>query len=368
MLWHLRRRLLLLTDNEFIFVAAPVTGALLVCIIGPVLEKSGQGEKIRTFTSNVKHKLINSVKHKVINSKGFEKICKFKSSFKLKNKYVPKITSQFKTIKHVTERVFPPFLFVNIWKGVWIVIGAVAITRVTALSSRTIKASMRNRIKLIDFITTCLYWNFIGAGRKLSVNVAFALMTLLTSLIWIYWQEYCIYFGIILTINVCNTAQSTHVFSPRPLNIGLFGLPVIEHVIPNVNATNQQFIESSINISRKEDEVVRVLPPQNELPKTISKDIEQNELPKASSKDVEMNEIMKSSRLGEEESPVIQTKPKGLQRGKSHRTSSQVKLKPRTSSLQKLEQKPSIADFKSNFEEVMRNASESQKLSEGKVK
>ena len=113
----------------------------------------------------------------------------------------------------------------------------------------------------------------------------------------------------------------------RPLDIGVFGLPIVEHPIKQLSSFTENTTNSKISMIGKEDPLVLPLPLQKEMPKGIANDVE-----------LELNKMIKNSTLGEEN--IVFEKKEELYKEKLNRSKSTSRPKRRMNSLQELKKIP----------------------------
>ena len=208
------------------------------------------------------------------------------------------------------------------------VINVIIIVRSVILVKNLLKYFLRTREPMFRIAVNTLCWIVYDKDRDKTVQLAFLLVTLISAKLWstknLTAQRLLRIWVFITLLNLSNYIYVAPSFS-RPSTIGVFGLPRVEQPMKQFHAFPETKTNSKISMLGKEETLVLSSTLQNEMPKSISKNIE-----------VEIDRILKNSTLGEENS--ILSQKEGLQKGKTSRTNFTSKPKRRMNNLQKLNQ------------------------------
>jgi hypothetical protein len=208
------------------------------------------------------------------------------------------------------------------------VIDVIIIVRSVILSKNLLKYLVRHRENIFKITVNTLCWIVYSKKRDKMVQLAFVIVTALSTKLWITKnrtaQRLLRIWVCITFLNLCNYIYLVPSLS-RPADIGVFGLPRVEQLMNQFNAFSETTPNSKISMLGKEEPLVLSSTLQNEMPKGRSKNVE-----------LEINKIIKNSTLGEENS--ILSQKEGLQKGKTSRTNFTSKPKRRMNSLQELNQ------------------------------
>ena len=236
------------------------------------------------------------------------------------------------------------------------VIDVIIIVRSVILSKNLLKYLVRNRENVFKITVNTLCWIVYSKERDKMVQLAFVLVTVLSTKLWLTKnrtaQRLLRIWVCITFLNLCNYIYLIP-SSSRPSDIGVFGLPRVEQLINQFHAFPETKPNSKISMLEKKEPLVLSSTLQNEMPKGTSINVE-----------LEINKIIKNSTLGEENS--ILSQKEGLQKGKTSRTNFTSKSKRRMNSLQELNQTTDLVPslpIENDFEKVYN----STKLNAGKV-
>ena len=210
------------------------------------------------------------------------------------------------------------------------VIDGIIIVRSGILARNLLEHLIRNRENVFKMTVNTLCWIVYSRERDKMVHFAFLLVTLISAKLWStknrLTRRVLRIWVMITLLNLCNYIY----VSPsllRPLDIGVFGLPRMEHPIKQLDAFSENTTNSKISMLGKEEPLGLTLPLQKEMPKGISNDSE-----------LEMNKMMKNSTLGEEN--IVFAKKEELQKEKTNRSNVTPRPKRRMNSLHELEKIP----------------------------
>jgi hypothetical protein len=208
------------------------------------------------------------------------------------------------------------------------VIDGIIIVRSGILAKDLVNYSIRNRENLFKVAVKTLGWIVYSRERDRMVNAAFILVTLITAKLWSTQNrtiQRCLRIWVFITL--LNLSNYIYVYPNlldlRPSDIGVFGLPIVEHPIKQFNSLLENGTNSKVSMIGKEETLVLPSSLPNEIPKSISNDVK-----------LETNKIIQNSTLGEEN--IVLSKNEGLQKGKTRETHFTSKPKRRMNSLDKL--------------------------------
>lgn len=265
------------------------------------------------------------------------------------------------------------FLATNSIRVIHVIIGARSIVMVIG----AVAYYLRTRDNLFKLTLNTLRLFAYSSNRNKLVSYAFFLIVALTAQIWLTFPEMRVILQIWVLITSLNLSGQIQ-FSTPDFPISAFGVPRIEHVLPQVNYSRlgEHVPTSKISMIGKEDKLNLSLPLQTESTKvtSINPELETNRIIQNSTSDIELetNKIIQNSNIAEE--PILLPKQPELQEAKSSRSTAEksAPLKPRkrTNNLQNLKQtfddtSPSI--FESEAEDFS-NISNVTKIKTEKVK
>lgn len=238
------------------------------------------------------------------------------------------------------------------------VIDGIIIVRSVILVKNVFNHYVGTRENLFKVGINTLGWILYSRERELVVNVGFIIITLIIAKLWneqnLLIQKALRTWVLISFFNLSNYIYiNTDVLDYRPSDIGLFGLPKVEHLIKPVNPFIENVKNSKVSMLEKEETLGLSSPIRNEMSKGISDDVE-----------LELNKIIQNSTLGEEK--IVLSKTEGLQKGKTREVNFNSKSKRRVNSLQKLNE--TNKDMESlNIENELGKLSNSTKVKAEKV-
>ena len=320
-------------ENEvFISVVAPATGIIIgigIDVVDKYLEKrkkrKGKGEKLNPT--------------KTIPSTG--------NSFSRFRKTLDRVRPNLaiRSVATIYEKLVASQFLRIAASSSFKVIDGIIIIRSVMLSQQLLKYLLRNRENMFRITFNTLCWVVYSKELDIMVQIAFVVVTLISAKLWTtknrLIQRVLRIWVCITFLNLSNYIYVVPNFS-RPSDIGVFGLPKVEHPIQQFQASSDTITNSKISMLGKEESLIISSPLQNEMPKNISKDLE-----------VEINKIISNSTLGEEN--IILPEKEGLQNRKTTKSKFTSKPRRRMNSLQELNKTSGNAKslpIESDFEKV----------------
>lgn len=265
------------------------------------------------------------------------------------------------------------FLAANSIRVIHLIIGARSIVMVIG----AVTYYLRTKDNLFKLTLNTLRLFAYSSNRNKLISYAFFIIVALTAQIWLTFPEARVILQIWVWITALNLSGQIQ-FSAPDFPINAFGVPRIEHVLPQVNYSrlSEHVPTSKISMIGKEDKLNFSLPLQTESTKITSTNLEfeTNRIIQNSTSDIELetNKIIQNSTLAEE--PILLPKQPELQEAKSsHSTaekSAPLKPRKRTNTLQNLKQTfddTSPSTFESEAEDFS-NISNVTKIKAEKVK
>ena len=318
-------------ENEvFISLVAPATG-IIIGIGIDVVDKYLEKRKKR------KGKKLNSPKTIPVTVNSFSR---FRKTL---DRVTPKLV--IRSVAIIYEKLVTSQSLRIAASSSFKVIDGIIIIRSVILSQHLLKYLLRTRENMFRITFNTLCWVVYSKERDKMVQIAFVVVTLISAKLWATKNRLI---QRVLRIWVCITFLnlSNYIYVvpslSRPSDIGVFGLPRVEHPIKQLNVSSETITNSKISMLGKEESLIISSPLQNEMPKDISKNLE-----------VEINKIISNSTLGEEN--IILPQKEGLQNRKTTKSKLTSKPRRRMNSLQELNKTSGNATslpIESDFEKV----------------
>lgn len=209
----------------------------------------------------------------------------------------------------------------------------------------------RRQENLFKVVVNTLCWLMASKNRDTRVNLIAAFVITTTSSLWLTGipiiRNGLLIFTSVTFLNLCNFIYVEQSFLQyRPSDMGVFGLPNVEHLINKpLSSFSEHRPNSKISMIGKEETNVISSPLQNEMPKSIDENFESK-----------MNTIIKDSTL--DENPTILPRKVALQKGRISRPHSTSKPKRRVNNLQNLNK----ADFPDRLKSIENDRKVREKL------
>ena len=210
------------------------------------------------------------------------------------------------------------------------VIDVIIVLRSINLIKDILNHYLGTRENVFRMAVKTLCWIVYSRERDKMVQLAFVIVTLLSAKLWSTKNRTIQrLLRIWVFITLLNLSNYIYVKPSllRPLDIGVFGLPIVEYPIKELASFTENRTNSKISMIGKEDPLVLPLPLQKEMPKGIANDVE-----------LELNKMIKNSTLGEEN--IVFEKKEELYKEKLNRSKSTSRPKRRMNSLQELKKIP----------------------------
>lgn len=306
-------------DEVLISVLAPATGIATAIII-----KTG-GKVVIYFIKEIR-KILNSPEIIPVtdNSNGNN----FNRFRKTLYKVTPNLAIRYAVIIYA-KLASSQFLRIGISSS-FKVIDVIIVLRSINVIKDILNHYIGTRENLFRMAVKTVCWIVYSRERDKMVQLAFIVVSLVSAKLWSTRNRTIQrLLRIWVFITLLNLSNYIYVKPSllRPSDIGVFGLPIVEHPIKEWTSFNENRTNSKINMIGKDAPLVLPLPIQKEIPKGIANDVE-----------LELNKMIKNSTLGEE-NPVF-VKKEGLHKEKVNRSKSTSKPKRRMNSLQELKKIP----------------------------
>jgi hypothetical protein len=334
---------LITLDRSYVTIVAPAAGILLAktyIFTANRLQRTKQFEKLK-----------KKLPTRIIGTKTFYKIV-----YHLRIGFISRNISLVSI--YIYRKIAAMFFIRSFIMTSYTVMRGAIVFRCSLRIIDLVRYYLDTRNNLLKMAFKSLLWIVYYEKRSLALSLSFAVVTLLTAIIWCKYpavRKFIFIWTMVTSLNISDDIQVLNSPFLRTYNFGAFGLPVIERpvLIQRFKPTIELMLEPGSNFIGKEKALLHSFPHENEIAKVDSKNL-----------DIETNKIINNSILGKEQFSA--PRKERLKRGKTRKIRATSKTKRRVNTLKTL--KSRTDNLKSGiFESELNNFSNSTKIKEEKV-